>query len=181
MYNPNPGTPEEQDEKELLEAAVYTKHVPKQEKIVRFQETVLLATMLDSNPEPKSYHKRKNSGFRKLLGIYDNRLPNTWNKKIAWDVLPKTSIPAYLKVIGAQRVYPKKSDGQFRARCVAKGLSQIPGKDFQDNHAPPVSDTILHLLLTSKTAFKSSSGQFNIETAYLYGELEEELWTAIPD
>jgi hypothetical protein len=48
FYNPSPGTPEEHDENELLEAAVYAKHVPKREKIVRFQkETVFLATMFD--------------------------------------------------------------------------------------------------------------------------------------
>jgi hypothetical protein len=38
FYNPNPGTPEEQDENELLEAVVYTKHVPRCEHIVAFRK-----------------------------------------------------------------------------------------------------------------------------------------------
>ena len=73
------------------------------------------------------------------------------------------------------------ADGRYRARCVAKGFSQIPGKDFQENHAPVISDTTLHLLLVIKTIMKLDAGQFDIETAFLYGLLEEELWMTIPD
>jgi Reverse transcriptase (RNA-dependent DNA polymerase) len=102
-------------------------------------------------------------------------------QKKVWEVLPNTSIPADQNVIGAQWVYAKKADGQFRARCVSIGFNQIPGKDFQENYAQVVSDTTLHLLLAIKTAFKLSPGQFDIETAILYGELEEELRKANPD
>jgi hypothetical protein len=60
FYNPNPGTPEKNDDNELIEADVYAKNVPKREKIVRFQdETALLETIFDSNPEPKSFHETK--------------------------------------------------------------------------------------------------------------------------
>jgi Reverse transcriptase (RNA-dependent DNA polymerase) len=97
---------------------------------------------------------------------------NMEQKKV-WELLPRTSIPANRKVVGARWVYAKKADGRFRARCVAKGFSQIPGKDFQENHAPVVSDTTLHLLLAIKTALKLSSGQFDNETAFLYGELDK--------
>jgi hypothetical protein len=61
------------------------------------------------------------------------------------------------------------------------GLSQIPGKDFQENHAPVVSDTTLHLLMVIQTMLKLEAGQFYIETAFLYGKLEEDLWMAIPE
>jgi hypothetical protein len=54
-------------------------------------------------------------------------------------------------------------------------LSQIPENDFQENHSPAGSDTTLHLLLAIKTAFKLFSEQFDIENAFLYGELEEDL------
>jgi hypothetical protein len=56
------------------------------------------------------------------------------------------------------------------AKCYAKGFSQIPGKDFQENHVPVVSDTILHLLMVIKTMLKLEAGQFEIETASLYGK-----------
>jgi Reverse transcriptase (RNA-dependent DNA polymerase) len=74
-----------------------------------------------------------------------------------------------------------KMDGRYRARCVAKGFSQVPGKDFQENCAPVIANTTLHLLLVIKTIMKLHAGQFDIETAFLYGKLEEELWMETPD
>jgi Reverse transcriptase (RNA-dependent DNA polymerase) len=52
---------------------------------------------------------------------------------------------------------------------------------LKENHAPVISDKTLNLLLAIKTASKLSSGQFDIETAFLYKELEEEIWMSIPD
>ena len=137
--------------------------------------------MFDSNPELKTFHETKQTqDSANWWAAMTTEFQNMEQKQV-WEVLPKTAIPANRKVIGARWVYAKKADGRFRERCVAKGFSQIPGKDFQENHAPVVSDTTLHLLLAIKTAFKLSSGQFDIETAFLYGELEEELLMAIPD
>jgi hypothetical protein len=59
--------------------------------------------------------------------------------------------------------------------------SQIPGKDFQENHATVVSDTTLHLIMVIKTMLILEAGQFDIETAFLYGKLEEDLWMVIPE
>jgi hypothetical protein len=61
------------------------------------------------------------------------------------------------------------------------GFSQIPRKDFQENHAPVIADTALLLLMVIKILFKREGGQFDIETAFLYGKLEEDLWIDIPD
>jgi Reverse transcriptase (RNA-dependent DNA polymerase) len=73
-----------------------------------------------------------------------------------------------------------KDDGCSRARTVAKGFNQIPGQDFKENHAPGVNDTTFHLILVLKILFGLEAGQFDIETAFLYGNLEEELWMAFP-
>jgi hypothetical protein len=69
----------------------------------------------------------------------------------------------------------------FRARTVAKGFTQIPGKDFQENHSPVINDTTFHTILVSKILLKLQAGQFDIETAFLYGELEEKLWMDLPE
>jgi hypothetical protein len=70
---------------------------------------------------------------------------------------------------------------RYRSSCVAKGFSQIPGKDFQENHAPLVSDTTFHLLMVFKIMLKLEARQFDLEKAFLYGKLEEDLWMAIPE
>jgi Reverse transcriptase (RNA-dependent DNA polymerase) len=102
-------------------------------------------------------------------------------EKGVWQIKTKASIPPNCKLIGVRWVLTRKDDGRYRARCVAKGFSQIPGNDFQENHAPVVSDTTLHLLMVIKTLMKLEAGQFDIETAFLYGELDEELWMEIPE
>jgi Reverse transcriptase (RNA-dependent DNA polymerase) len=62
-------------------------------------------------------------------------------------------VPPDRTIIRTRWVFARKYDGRFRARSVAKGFSQIPGKDFQQNHAPVVSETTMHLLLVIKTTF----------------------------
>jgi hypothetical protein len=74
-----------------------------------------------------------------------------------------------------------KDNGRYRACCVAKGISQTPGNDFQENHAPVKVDTTLPLLMVFKTLLKLEASQLDIETAFLYGKLEEDLWMDIPD
>ena len=43
-----------------------------------------------------------------------------------------------------------------------------------------VNDTTFHLVLALKILFNLDAGQFDIETAFLYGDLEEELWMQLP-
>jgi hypothetical protein len=52
---------------------------------------------------------------------------------------------------------------------MTKGFSQIPGKDYQENHAPVIMDTTLHLLMVIKTVLQLEDGKFDIERVFLYG------------
>ena len=97
------------------------------------------------------------------------------DSKNVWRIIKKSNLPKGRKIIGNRWVFARKDDGRFRARTVAKGFSQIPGKDFQENHAPVVHDTTFHLVLVLKLLFKLQSRQFDIETAFLYGMFDEEI------
>jgi hypothetical protein len=101
--------------------------------------------------------------------------------KQVWESTPNTSVPTGRKIIGSCWVLAKKYDGRYQARFVAKGFSQISIKEFQENHAPVVSNTTLNLLMVIKTMLNLEAGQFDIETEFLYGKLEEDLWMAIPE
>jgi hypothetical protein len=70
-----------------------------------------------------------------------------------------------------------RKNGRFQAWTVTKGFSQIPGKDIQENHSPVIKDTTFHTILVLKILLKLHAGQFDIETAFLYGNLEEEGWS----
>jgi Reverse transcriptase (RNA-dependent DNA polymerase) len=79
-----------------------------------------------------------------------------------------TEVPGNRRILQSRWVFAQKDDGRFRARCVAKGFTQIPGKDFTENHSPVLNDTTFHLILALKLLYKLESGQFDIETAFLY-------------
>jgi hypothetical protein len=144
-------------------------------------EANYLATVYDGNPEPKNFEGAQNSpDFSNWWEAMCTELTSMEHKQ-GWKITPNTSVPTGRKFVGSHGVLAQKYDGLYQARYIAKVLSQIPGKDFQENHTPVVSDTILHLLMVIKTMLKLEAGQFDIETAFLYGKLEEDLWMAIPE
>jgi Reverse transcriptase (RNA-dependent DNA polymerase) len=132
--------------------------------------------MFDSNQEPKSYHETKQTqDSANWWAAMTTEFQNMEQKKFG---------KSFLKNQSLQTKKLSERDGFAPKRRVDNseqdGFSQICRKYIQENNAPVVSDTKLHLLLAIKTACKLSSGQFDIETTFLYGELEEELWMAIP-
>jgi Reverse transcriptase (RNA-dependent DNA polymerase) len=166
FYNTNPG--------ETAEIAMLARE---------FNPTELTyaSTIHDGNPDPKNYVEAKNSkDWNKWWEAMCIEFKNMDNKKV-WNIILKTDVPTGRKLIGNRWVFAQKDDGRYRARTVAKGFSQVPGKDFQENHAPVVNDARFHLVLALKVLFKLEAGQFDIETAFLYGELDEEIWMQLPD
>jgi Reverse transcriptase (RNA-dependent DNA polymerase) len=76
-------------------------------------------------------------------------LHNAESKNV-WRIVKKSSLPKGRKIMGNRWVHAQKDNGPYRARTVAKGFSQVAGKDFHENHAPVVHDTTLHLILVMK-------------------------------
>jgi Reverse transcriptase (RNA-dependent DNA polymerase) len=159
----------------------YTQHAA---LLATFQyppKVALQATIYDGSPDPKSYAEAMTSPdhsnwWEAKFTEFDNK-----HSKGVWTIIPKSDVPSNRKVLGNRWVFVQKDDGRFQARTVAKGFSQIPGKDFQENHSPVVNDTTFHCILALKILLKLEAGQFDIETAFLYGDLEETLWMELPD
>ena len=63
---------------------------------------------------------------------------------------------------------------------MALWYSQVPGVDFTENYAPVVNDITMRILLVLKMVHKWSGEIIDVETAFLYGELEEEIYMTIP-
>jgi Reverse transcriptase (RNA-dependent DNA polymerase) len=136
-----------------------------------YKESVLVSTIHDGNPEPKTYLEAKQSkSWKSWQNAMAIEFKNMEDKKV-WEIHEKKKLPSGRKLIGNRWVFAQKDDGRYRARTVAKGFSQVPGKDFQENHAPVVNDTTFHLVLALKVLFKLEAGQFDIETAFLYMEI----------
>ena len=73
-----------------------------------------------------------------------------------------------------------KIDRTYRARLVALGYSQIPGVDYTDNFAPVAHDVSFRIALARMMVEKLDSLVMDVETEFLYGEIDEEIFMKSP-
>ncbi len=95
-------------------------------------------------------------------------------------------LPEGRKPIGVKWIFKRKKNGEgkverWKARCVARGFSQIPGLDFEETHAPVARLTTLRTLIAVANSNNLHLHHLDVETAFLYGECKEELYLQAPE
>ena len=85
-------------------------------------------------------------------------------------------IPENRRLIGNKWVFEIKRDGTYRTRLVALGYSHIPGVDYTDNFAPVAHDVSFRIALARMMVEKLDSLVMDVETAFLYENIEEEIF-----
>ena len=69
---------------------------------------------------------------------------------------------------------------RFKVRLVAKDYSQQRGVDYHETFAPVIKYQSLRLILAVATQRSMHIHQMDIKTAFLNGELEEEIYLELP-
>ena len=100
--------------------------------------------------------------------------------KGVWKHTNTNKVPSDRRLIGSKWVFKVKGNGVYRARLCALGYSQIPGIDHQDNFAPVVTDVTFRVVLLMMLVNRWKAEIVDVETAFLYGELEEEIYMKVP-
>jgi transposase InsO family protein len=69
---------------------------------------------------------------------------------------------------------------KYKARLVAKGFRQVAGKDFDEVYAPVSRYATLRMFLAMVAMHDLELHQLDVKTAFLNGDLQEELYMAPP-
>jgi len=94
--------------------------------------------------------------------------------------------PQGRRVVGSRWVLKEKCDGQgdvvtYKARVVAQGCSQVPGQDYNATFASVARFTTLRALSAIAAHEDWELHQVDVRSAYLQGDLEEEVYMRVPD
>lgn len=103
-------------------------------------------------------------------------------KNQTWEL---TSLPEGKRAISSKWVFKVKRspDGEisrYKARLCAKGFSQKEGQDYNEIFAPTTRFDSIRVLLSVAAQNNYKMKQFDIKTAFLYGDLKEELYMRLP-
>jgi histone deacetylase 1/2 len=99
-----------------------------------------------------------------------------------WQLVPRSP---HLKIVPVRWVYKVKRDAlgnieRFKARLVAKGYKQIKGIDYDEVYAPVNKQVTFRVLMAMVAEHDMLLKQLDIKTAFLYGQLQEEVYMEQP-
>ena len=96
-----------------------------------------------------------------------------------------TRLPAGKKALQNRWVYRLKEepDGsrRYKARLVVKGFQQKQGIDFTEIFSPVVKMTTIRVILSIVAAENLHLEQLDVKTAFLHGDLEEDIYMVQPE
>ena len=141
------------------------------------QETCLIPAVTSGPTEPKTVQEEWHSPIENERENWRIAIRKEIRSMINRGVQRKTDrkrIPNNRRLLGNKWVLKIKRDGTYRARSVALGYSQIPGVDYTDNLGPVAHDVSFRIALARMMVEKMDCLVMDVETAFLYGDIDEE-------
>ncbi|KAG8483366.1 hypothetical protein CXB51_022321 [Gossypium anomalum] len=142
-----------------------------------------VAEDIDANREPSNYSEAISCEDSEKWMFAMQEEMESLHKNRTWDLV---KLPKDKKVIRCKWVSKKKEgtpgvkEPSYKARLVAKGYSQILGVDFTDVFSPVVKHSSIRALLSIVAMHDLELEQLNVKTAFLHGELEEDIYMQQP-
>ena len=147
----------------------------------RYGEWVYTAAEIEPK-DPKSYQEAmKNENSEKWNQAMKTEMKSL-DKNEVWDLVP---LPEGRKAIGCKWVYKTKrnADGKierYKARLVAQGFTQKFGIDYDETFSPVIRFESVRTIIAIAASLGLNLHQMDIKTAFLNGELKEEIYMRQP-
>ena len=136
----------------------------------------------ESDPDPETLQEALEGPFaaqwaqameEELKSMADNQ---TWTL---------ANLPFGRKAVRNRWVFKRKLDqdgkvSRYKARLVAKGFSQVDGVDFNQTFAPVAKYKSIRTVLAIAAALQLNVHQMDVATAFLNGELQEQIYMEQP-
>ena len=139
--------------------------------------------MLTDGGELETYqeailHENKNEWVKAMLEEMRSLLENH-----TYDLV---KLPKEKKALKNKWVYKLKTENnssqqRYKARLVVKGFSQKKGIDFEEIFSPVVKMSSIRVVLGLAARLNLEVEQLDVKTAFLHGDLEEEIYMEQPE
>lgn len=150
---------------------------------VAVHDSLALAAIDATGDEPASYTRAVQAPDGPQWRAAGQAEYDSLTKTGTFELVPR---PAHRKVIGCKAVCKIKrgADGQivkYKVRFVARGFAQTHGVDYNETFAPVVRYSSLRLLFSLCAQHDWELHQMDVKSAYLNGDLEEEIYMEQPE
>jgi histone deacetylase 1/2 len=139
--------------------------------------------MPDLEADPTSYREAVTSIDADLWQTAIHQEYDALVQRKTWELVP---LPPGRKAVKCKWVFKRKLNAdatvaRYKARLVAKGFTQQFGLDYFETFSPTVSFTTLRLLFQLAVQFDLDIQQTDVDSAFLYADLQEEIYMEQPE
>ncbi|XP_071713155.1 uncharacterized protein [Rutidosis leptorrhynchoides] len=142
--------------------------------------TLSFISTLDKSTEPTSYHE---ASQHQCWNDAMNDEMEALNQNNTWVL---SELPIGRKPIGSKWIYKikYKANGEverYKARLVAKGYNQREDIDYEETYSHVAKMVIVRCILTMAVNNNWTLFQLDINNAFLYGDLVEDVYMTLPE
>ena len=172
--------PQSLDQSDLRRSSRVRKSAIPSDYVVYLQETDYMSGI---NQDPISFSEAMSrTDSEKWSDAMKDELNSMANNQV-WDLV---ELPEGFRAVGCKWVYKTKTDAsgnieRYKARLVAKGFLQKEGIDYHDTFSPVSKKDSLRIIMALVAHFDLELHQMDVKTAFLNGELEEEVYMTQPE